>query len=171
MIYLLMIALGLSYLAGRSPFKCFDHVRFRYPFLLIGALLLQIILFVVFRLHPVRFSYLLEMTVLLLLAGLWFNRNIAGIHAIALGCTLNLLAVIFHHGRMPVLEQSLRIAGLTDIPDDARHQLVTESLFWWLGDWIPLYKMVISIGDLCVGAGMMIFIFKNSPLRRKNETD
>jgi hypothetical protein len=171
MIYILTIAFITALLVGRSPIKCFDRVRFRYPLLLIAPVVVQIILFVGFRINPIQFSYLLEITVLVLILGLWFNREVKGIKWIAVGSSLNVLALLVHNGRMPVLEQALIIARVPNIPDDSRHQLMSASPFWWLGDWIPLYKMVISIGDLLVGVGIFTFIIMNSPPRRKNETD
>lgn len=171
MIYFIFIGILISYILGHSPIRSFDHVRFRYPLLIIGALIIQIVLFVIFRLNPVHYAYLLEITMLLLLIGLWLNRRLSGVKWIAIGTVLNLISLLIHKGRMPVMEKALQIARITSIPDDARHQLLTESLFWWLGDWIPIYKGVLSIGDIFVGIGIILFLIINSPPRRTHETN
>lgn len=171
MIYVILSSVILAYLVGRSPIKCFETIHFRYPVLLIGALMLQFILFYLFKINPIRNMYLLELSVLILLAGLWLNRNLPGIIWFMFGSLLNFLAIVIHHGRMPVSEAALKIAHIPYSPDDSRHMWMTDTYFWWLGDWIPIYKKVISIGDILVGIGVVMFILKNSPLRRKNETE
>lgn len=169
MIYFIFIGVVVAYLIGKSPLRCFDQIHFRYPLLIIGALFLQIVLFVIFRLNPVHNAYLLELTMLLLLLGLWMNRSLSGLKWITLGSMLNLVSLLVHKGRMPVMDKALEIAGIVYSTNDARHQAMTGYSIWWLGDWIPLYKVVISIGDLLVGIGVVLFFIMNSPSRRNHE--
>lgn len=170
MIYFVLLAIIITVSVGRSPMKCLDRIEIRLPALFIGSLLSQVILFVLFRLNPITYSYLFELTLIVLIIGLWLNRRIYGFKWILVGTILNLLAVIVHNGRMPVMEEALEIARISYTPDDARHQLLIDSTFWWLGDWIPLYKKVISLGDVCIGLGVIVFLLYNSPSRRANET-
>lgn len=170
MYYFFLIAIVVTLLTKRSPLKSFDNVKLRFPYLFIGAFILQVILFVLFELNTVRFAYLFELTLAIIILGLWINRQIRGMKWILVGCFLNLAAIIIHSGRMPVIKSALDIARISYTPEDARHQLLIDSAYWWLGDWIPLYKKVLSIGDFCVGIGIIIFFLHNSPLRRANET-
>lgn len=46
---------------------------------------------------------------------------------------------------------------------DSRHQLMNDStLSWVVGDWIPVVRYVWSPGDIFVGFGIILLIFKNS---------
>ncbi|WP_438444270.1 DUF5317 domain-containing protein [Gorillibacterium sp. sgz5001074] len=168
--YFFAIAIIIAFISGRNPLKCLDEVKFRYTLVIIGSLLSQVILFVFFRLNPVHYAYLFEATLISLIVSLWFNRNTFGIKWIFSGATLNLMSLLLNGGRMPVLRGALDIAQISYASDDARHQLIQDSKYWFLGDWIPLYKLVLSIGDICVGIGIVVFVLNNSPPRRTHET-
>jgi MFS family permease len=111
----------------------------------------------------------------LLLAGLWLNREQPGLPLAFVGILLNGVAVVTNGGYMPVWEPSLLAAGLT--PADvgsAFHKLVGVAAGGGipsdflaqagpLGDIIPIpipfLRNVASIGDMFLAAGLAFFLF------------
>ncbi|MGO4274788.1 DUF5317 family protein, partial [Paenibacillus sp. TAF58] len=99
---------------------------------------------------------------------LWINRHVPGVIFICVGAALNLLAISIHGGLMPISEKAIIMSGFDGSPFDAnnpRHQLMNTSHFWWLGDWIPFFKHVISIGDVFVGIGFIRFLLGTTSKR------
>lgn len=168
MIYFIVLGLLLTLFLKRNPLLLLDQVQFRYPYIILVALFLQIVMFAVFELNPVQYAYLLELTMLILVIGLWFNRHLPGVVCIMAGAIVNMISVLIHGGRMPVMERAAELAQIPFSPEDARHQLMTPDDIWWLGDWIPLFKVVISPGDVLVGIGIIWFLVKISPKRIKH---
>lgn len=85
---------------------------------------------------------------------------------------MNTLALLLHGGLMPVSENVIKMVDLKDssFDTDSRHQLMEDTNFWWLGDWIPFFtpigsNSVLSPGDLIVGIGLIVFIVRNSARR------
>lgn len=111
----------------------------------------------------------------LLLAGLWVNREHPGLPLAFVGILLNAVAVVTNGGFMPVWEPSLTAAGLT--PADlgsAFHKLVGVAASGGipsdflaaagpLGDIIPIpipfIRNVASLGDVFLAAGLAFFLF------------
>ncbi len=111
----------------------------------------------------------------LLLMGLWVNREQPGLPLAFVGILLNAVAIVTNGGFMPVWEPSLAAAGLT--PADVGstfHKLVgavadggIPSNFLAqagpLGDIIPIpipfIRNVASIGDIFLAAGLAFFLF------------
>ena len=116
---------------------------------------------------------------LLLLAGLWPNRNHPGITAVMVGVAANGLALVVNGGYMPVWGPSLTAAGMgtADLSVGFHVLLPTvPNLQFFLmagpiGDLIPipipLLTNVSSIGDAFIAAGLGWFIF--ATLVRGNE--
>lgn len=112
---------------------------------------------------------------LLLLAGLWVNRDHPGLALAFVGILLNAVAVVTNGGFMPIWAPSLTAAGLT--PADvgsAFHKLVGVAASGGipsdflaaagpLGDIIPVpipfLRNVASIGDVFLAAGLAFFLF------------
>jgi MFS transporter, DHA3 family, macrolide efflux protein len=112
---------------------------------------------------------------LLLLAGLWVNRDHPGLALAFVGILLNAVAVVTNGGFMPIWAPSLTAAGLT--PADvgsAFHKLVGVAADGGipsdflaaagpLGDIIPIpipfLRNVASIGDVFLAAGLAFFLF------------
>jgi hypothetical protein len=112
---------------------------------------------------------------LLLLVGLWVNREKAGLPLAFVGILLNAVAIVTNGGFMPVWEPSIAAAGLPPgelgsvfhkvvgaatsggIPSDFLAQAGP------LGDIIPVpipfIRNVISIGDVFLAAGLAFFLF------------
>jgi MFS family permease len=111
----------------------------------------------------------------LLLVGLWMNREHPGLPLAFVGILLNAIAIVTNAGFMPVWEPSVTAAGLTaadvgttfhklvgvaaggGIPSDFLTQAGP------LGDIIPIpipiIRNVASIGDFFLAAGLAFFLF------------
>ena len=112
---------------------------------------------------------------MLLLIGLWVNREQPGLPLAFVGILLNAIAIVTNGGFMPVWEPSLAAAGLT--PADVGsvfHKLVGAATVDGipgdfltqagpLGDIIPIpipfIRNVASIGDVFLAAGLAFFLF------------
>jgi MFS family permease len=112
---------------------------------------------------------------LVLLVGLWFNREQPGFPLAFVGVLLNAGAILINGGAMPVWEPSVIAAGLS--PADigtAFYKVVGETASGGLppeflanagplGDIIPIpipfLRNVASIGDLFLASGLAFFLF------------
>src|ERR671931_2463741 len=108
---------------------------------------------------------------LLLLAGLWPNREFPGLSIAFVGILGNTIAIVANGGHMPIWQPSLEGAGLT--LEDVRtafHSVLPASLdanflihAGPLGDVIPIpfpvVRNVASVGDLFLSAGLAFFLF------------
>jgi MFS family permease len=112
---------------------------------------------------------------LLLLAGLWLNRDQPGLPLAFVGILLNAVAIVTNGGFMPVWEPSLTAAGLS--PADvgsAFHRIVGVATTGGipsdflaqagpLGDIIPIpipfLRNVASLGDVFLAVGLAFFLF------------
>ncbi|HYK94640.1 MAG TPA: MFS transporter [Candidatus Dormibacteraeota bacterium] len=112
---------------------------------------------------------------LLLLIGLWSNREHPGIALAFVGILLNAIAIVTNGGYMPVWQPSIVAAGLppTEI-GSAFHLIVgTATSGGITGDFlaqagplgdiipipIPFIRNVASIGDLFLASGLAFFLF------------
>ncbi len=64
---------------------------------------------------------------------------------------------------MPVSLLAWHDAGHTiEQLQDSRHVITSDGGTDWLGDWIPLFRYVMSLGDILAGVGMVMFIYRYS---------
>src|SRR5688572_30643176 len=112
---------------------------------------------------------------LLLLIGLWVNREQPGLPLAFVGILLNAVVIVVNGGYMPVWEPIVVAAGLTPAEVGSTfHRIVSATPAGGipsdflaqagpLGDIIPIpfpfIQNVISIGDLFLGAGLGFFLF------------
>jgi MFS family permease len=112
---------------------------------------------------------------LLLLIGLWVNREQPGLPLAFVGILLNAVVIVVNGGYMPVWEPSVVAAGLSPAEVGSTfHRIVSATPAGGipsdflaqagpLGDIIPIpipfIQNVISIGDLFLGAGLGFFLF------------
>lgn len=168
MFYFILAGIVLSLLLRRNPLTVLA-VPIKYPFLLIGILFVQVIIALIASIKHVQYPSILIITFVGMLVALFLNRHIYGIKLILIGTFFNTMALILHNGLMPVSERAMELAGLADLSfhSDSRHQVMEQSLFWWLGDWIPLLSpvgtnYVWSPGDFMVALGILLFLVRNS---------
>lgn len=141
---------------------------------MIGCLFVQIGLELIAIQYYRQFPIILFLTFIGMVYGLFRNRHIPGIPWILTGTITNIIALLTHKGLMPVSESAMNVAGLQHLLDysqDSRHQAMEDSLFWWLGDWIPFLapigeNFILSPGDVIIGIGLILFCVKNSTKRR-----
>jgi len=110
--------------------------------------------------------------VLLIVPVVFLNLEKKGFWAVGVGTVLNLIPMLTHGLRMPILLRSLQVTGrqemLTSMKSGAVLNYVgLEHLHGWtsyLGKVIPLPKFyplaqVLSVGDLFISLGLFLFIY------------
>jgi len=175
----LSLVLGLVLgLAARGNLLNLASVRLRFVWLLVAGLVLR---------YATQFAIeagvgqadanrvtLVGTGFLLLLIGLWTNREQPGLSLAFVGILLNAVAIVTNGGYMPVWEPSILAAGLNPAEiGSAFHRVVAPTgagipgdflaLAGPLGDIIPFplpfLQNVVSIGDLFLAAGLGFFLF------------
>lgn len=170
MTYFIVLAVFIALLRKRNPASIVERMNFKWLPLLLGGFAAQIIFYIVTKYTHQFYPYIIELSLLTVLLFLWVNRRLPGIFFILIGALWNFLAIVIHNGLMPVSDTALHISGLAVMPvNEPRHQLMQTSVYWWMGDWIPFIRRVISIGDLFIGFGIIWFINANSLLWRRYE--
>jgi hypothetical protein len=106
-------------------------------------------------------------------AFLLLNRHLPGTAIAAVGLALNIV-VIAANGAMPVSERAVEIAGTGSITEDAgvKHERLDDStVLPWLADVIPvpLFRTIISVGDVVLAIGIAYFVFAQSMSERRSE--
>lgn len=80
--------------------------------------------------------------------------NFAGLAAIVIGIGANFFVMVINGGRMPV-----RAADDSWLEKANDHQLMHgETRLAILGDWIDFRRWVLSPGDICLYAGIAMFL-------------
>jgi len=167
MVYFVLTGIVLALFRRRNPLTIL-MVELKVPFLMIACLIIQLVLAYFALQKGLYYPVILNTTFVLMLLCLFLNRHLQGVKWIFLGTLLNTLALILHNGFMPVSETALKITGLEgNFEGDSRHRSMGSTHFWWLGDWIPFItpvgtNYVMSLGDIFVGVGIILFIVRNS---------
>jgi hypothetical protein len=173
MIYFIIAGVLLCLILKRNLLTIVNSVTtFRLPYLLISTFAFQILIYWLSNRTQQNYPILLEISLAIMIFGLWMNRHLPGIIFICFGALLNLIAIIVHGGLMPVSENAIIMSGFNashlDV-DNPRHELMNTSNFWWLGDWIPFIRHALSIGDVSVGFGFILFLLGITSKRDKHE--
>ncbi len=161
MLFLACVLVGVAAgLLGGGSFRNLETFRFRMPWTVFLALLLQ--LAAALRMPPPLASLILLASYLLILTFACANRLHRGMGLIILGTLLN-LAVIAANGRMPVSAGALELVGrageLLPGSPSGKHLLMEEGTrLPFLGDFIPLpiARAVYSPGDIAIYAGVLV---------------
>ena len=165
MLVLFAIPIGLlagSLLGGRLD--GLSALRFRWPALVLGGLLVQVALFTPAgnaAAGAAAPAIYVGSTTAVFLAVLW-NVRIPGMRAVAGGALSNLAAIIANGGAMPADPAALATAGLTAGGYTNSVVLVNPALrvltdIFAVPSWVPLAN-VFSIGDVLIGIGIAITI-------------
>lgn len=151
-------------------------VRLRYVPAIFAALFLQLMIISILPdgdpwLHRVLYVLSYGLAACFIVA----NRRIPGIWVVALGTTLNALAIVANNGVMPASRSAARTAGLsTNSHGFANSIAVSHPHLLPLGDILavpaswPLHN-VYSIGDICIAVGAVIAIHSLSRRARDEE--
>lgn len=115
-----------------------------------------------------------------LLTAVYANRDKWEFWPMGIGVFLNMLVIFINGGRMPVLLNAAKIAGLTDLAADLErdalisHVMITaDTHLWFLGDIIYVPRPyprpdVLSIGDIFICIGLF-FMLQDILVRRAGE--
>jgi MFS family permease len=125
---------------------------------------------------------LLAAAFLLILAGLWANREQPGLSLAFVGVLLNTIAITVNGGYMPVWEPAYLVAGFGAGEELGPLHVVLPGVVSGdfllragpLGDILPIplpfVRNVASIGDLLLGGGLAFFLFATT-VRTPTELD
>jgi len=105
----------------------------------------------------------------LLVVAAALNRRIDGVLVVALGMSLNLVAIVANGGTMPVLPGAMLSAGgshttLNNSTATADPQFSWFVDRWAAPDWIPLAN-VFSIGDVIIAVGAIVIVLSAMGVR------
>jgi hypothetical protein len=159
-----MLSVAAVHPAGGS-LSALGRVRLRYAPAIFGALAIQIAIICVLPggspwLHRALHLGSYALAAVFVVA----NWRVAGMRVLALGATLNLIAIVANGGVMPASRSALRTAGrLTDSTDFMNSAVMAHPRLLFLGDIIAVPQSVplanvYSIGDVCIAIGVAIAI-------------
>ena len=139
-------------------------VRLRHGWLVLLALVLQMVLSSLGGLPRVVPVALQLISYGLAAAALWVNRSLPGLVVIGVGAALNGVVIGLNGGTLPASAHALREAGLATSPTEfVNSGVLAHPVLPWLGDmwatpsWLP-FRNVISVGDLTVLIGTAILV-------------
>ncbi len=162
MLFLAIVALGLATVrVAGGTFSVLSRLQIKASWLVVGALLLQIMTFSLLIRPPHWIAASLHLLSYALAgAFLWLNRRLAGLSVAALGGGLNLLVIAVNGGTMPASPDALRSAGIRTADEHfANSAALSEPRLSFLGDVfavpqsVGLFANVFSIGDIILAAG------------------
>ncbi|WP_206915564.1 DUF5317 family protein [Alicyclobacillus suci] len=162
------VGLGiLLSLVFRRNLGALIRVRFKYPFIIIGALFIQILLNAIPLFKQISSPWILDVLFFIFIVGLLANWKIQGVPMVLIGASLNLFAIVINHGVMPVsLHAYTLMHHDTSVPHiGTRHVITSTGISGWIVDWIPVWPYLMSPGDILVGIGVIQLIFFNSSKR------
>ena len=155
----LVVGFVLGLLLGGRP-DGLSRLRFHWPWLLVGGLVVQLILFngrlgdVVGPLGPPIYVG----STAAVFVGVLRNVAIPGMPLIAAGAASNLAAIIANGGYMPAGAEAMRSLGLSEPEGYSNSAVVARPALEPLTDifalpaWLPLAN-VFSIGDVLIAVG------------------
>lgn len=159
-LYSLVIGVALGFLLGGRP-AGLAELRFRWPWLLVGGLLVQVVLFtdqvaaVVGSLGPPIYVG----STAAVFVGVLRNAAIPGIPVVALGAASNLAAIVANGGYMPAGASAMAALGKTEAEIYSNSAVVANPALGPLTDifalpaWLP-FSNIFSIGDVLITAGV-----------------
>ena len=173
---LLVVAFFLSLLLG-GRVEHLAQVKFRHSYLILLALVLQVLVFSTWWQERVARAFLTDtlymLSMLLLVLAIWLNRRVAGITLLGSGLLLNTVAILVNGGHMPTSLWALRTAGIVDPQATFESIRATNSSLidgntplWFLGDVFAIPKQIplaniFSVGDVLIEIGGIWFIYAN----------
>ncbi|NRD76889.1 DUF5317 family protein [Bacillus sp. BRMEA1] len=167
MVFFVIIAFLIAFFLKRNPFQFVRNISFKWPLIILLSFGAQIVLSFVTLETREKIVWVFVLTFIGVIFGLYINRRIPGVKWICIGAALNLIALLLNGGTMPVSKKALQLTGQAGVSfaTDARHHLMGDSVYWILGDWIPVIRYALSPGDILAGIGIAILIIKHSEKR------
>lgn len=173
MLFIIAVILGLiiGFLL-KGDLKKIDVGKLKYPYLAIGAFAIEIVLFTLVRKGVIErgiltfIPYLFQYFLLLLF--IFYNRKNFGLLTLGFGMFLNALVIFLNGGAMPVSPEGLVKVGIAPSLEAVTEELIaaeglytlidSQTLLPFLGDVIPFWRYVLSIGDVFIFIGIMVYI-------------
>jgi hypothetical protein len=170
LLYFLLAGVGIGSARG-GHLSHLATVRFRWWPVALAGLAFQVLLFS----EPLASQVggagpaLYVLSTLAVLAALMRNLTLPGFALIAVGATLNLVAIVANGGQMPADPAAvMALLGEARIPGDAFSNSVvagTGAALAFLGDTMVLprpmpFANVFSVGDLLIGIGAAFFLVR-----------
>jgi hypothetical protein len=164
---LILWAVPVGLLAGLALGGRLDRLsdlRFRWPWLAIGGLLVQVALFTDagFTLAGDLAPAIYVVSTLAVLVAVARNLAMPGMAVVALGAVSNLAAILANGGSMPADPGALALAGLS--PRDHTNSVVLASPnlqlltdVFAVPAWVP-FANVFSVGDVLIALGIALAI-------------
>jgi hypothetical protein len=160
----ILYAIPAGILAGwllRGRLDGLLELKFRWAWLAIGGLLVQVVLFTELgdRLAGDLAPAIYVASTVAVLVALLRNVRLAGLPIAALGSFLNLAAILANGGAMPADPEALRIAGFDGPGEHTNSVVLAEPALQPLTDifalptGIPLAN-VFSVGDVLIAVGV-----------------
>jgi Family of unknown function (DUF5317) len=151
------LVIGLL-LGGRAA--AIGHLHFRWPWLAVGGLLVQVVLFTAtgFALAGTLAPAIYVLSTLAVLVAVVRNLRLAGMPVVAVGSLANLAAIVANGGSMPADPGALALAGLT-AGDHTNSVVLASPALQPLTDifaapaWVP-FANVFSVGDVLIAIGI-----------------
>ncbi len=163
-LYAIPLGLALGFALGGRP-AGLAKLEFRWPWLLMAGLLIQLILFTDFvaaRIGDAGPAIYVASTAAVF-GGVLRNVRIPGMALVALGAASNLAAIAANGGYMPAGAAAMAALGKTDPTLYSNSAVVAHPALEPLTDifalpaWIP-FANIFSVGDLLIGLGVVAII-------------
>ena len=163
-LYALVVGFVLGLVLGGRP-DGLANLQFRLPWLIIGGLLVQVVLFtdqvatVVGDLGP----WIYVGSTGLVFLGVLRNIDISGMKIVALGAASNLAAIVANGGYMPASRGALEALGKTDPTIYSNSATLEHPALEPLTDifalpaWLPSAN-IFSVGDVLIALGVVVVI-------------
>ena len=179
-LYAIPIGLALGFALGGKP-AGLARLEFRWPWLLMAGLFVQVVLFTDFvaaRIGDAGPAIYVASTAAVF-AGVLRNVRIPGMALVALGAASNLVAIVANGGYMPAGAGAMAALGKTDPTIYSNSTVVARPALEPLTDvfalpaWIP-FANIFSVGDLVIGLGVVVVIAASMrgawPIREPHRT-
>jgi len=171
LIVVALAALATVPLAGGSLVRLAD-LRLRGGAVAVAALALQLLIVTVLPegSRPVHVAAHLSSYALIALFA-WVNRRLPGLALLALGGSLNLLAIAANGGVMPATHWAYRVAGLRVVDGEfANSAPLAHPHLVALGDILAVPRAlplsnVFSVGDVIIVAGVLVLAHRGGASR------
>jgi Family of unknown function (DUF5317) len=159
-LFAIVVGLGFGLLTGGRVGNL-ARLRFRWPWLILGALILReaIVRTPLSQVDGAQYAYVLALAAIVVWTVWHFNR-LHGIWLVTVGTAMNLLVIVANGARMPVAPE---LAGpfLSHGVFGQYRVMGPDTHLNLLGDWIRLYPFaeVYSPGDVLIAIGLAITVF------------
>ena len=163
-LYALVVGFVAGLVLGGRP-AGLARLEFRWPWLIIGGLLVQVVLFTdqVASMVGAAGPWIYVGSTALVFIGVLRNIDITGMKIVALGAASNLAAIVANGGYMPAGRAAMEALGKTDPTIYSNSALVEHPALEPLTDifalpmWVP-FANIFSVGDILIAAGVAVVI-------------